>query len=114
MTFIETAKGEKLFNQYLSKFDGKSTLKVYRSEIRQFFDFFRGDIDQLNKSAFLRYRDHLAQNVGGKTIKRKFSILNQFFIISGKKSERLHLPGGKELWRYEILSEPRLCQLRGL
>ena len=95
MSFIETAKGEKLFDRYLAKFDGKSTLKVYRSEIRQFFDFFNSDISQLSKHAFLQYREHLDQNVGAKTIKRKFSILNQFFKFLEKNLKGFRSPVGK-------------------
>lgn len=95
MSFIETTLGQKLFKRYLARFDGKSTQKVYRSEIRQFFDFFHGDISRLNKSVFLKYRDHLAQNVGAKTIKRKFSILNQFFKFLEKNLKGFRSPVGK-------------------
>lgn len=95
MSFIETAQGRRLFKRYLAKFDGKSTQKVYRSEIRQFFEFFHEDVSRLNKSVFIGYRERLAQNVGAKTIKRKFSILNQFFKFLEKNLKGFRSPVGK-------------------
>jgi len=95
MSYLETARGEKLFKQYLAKFKGKSSQKVYRSEIRQFFDFFQGDILDLSKQVFIQYRDHLGQSVGAKTIKRKFSILNQFLKFLEGKIKEFRSPVGK-------------------
>ncbi|RJP85897.1 MAG: hypothetical protein C4518_15110 [Desulfobacteraceae bacterium] len=79
MSFLETDQGRKLFELYLKKFKGKSSQKVYRSEITQFFDFYRGDLAGIHDKAFIQYRNHLGQNVKAATMKRKFSILNQFF-----------------------------------
>lgn len=79
MMFHETDQGEKLIDQYLKKFQGKSSYKVYRSEIVQFFVFYTGELTGLARAAFIRYRDHLGQNAKAQTVKRKFSILNQFF-----------------------------------
>ncbi len=78
-SYIDTPQGAKILKQYLDKFNGKSSQKVYRSEIRQFFKFYTGAIDSLVKKDFIRYRDHLGKQSKAKTIKRKFSILNQFF-----------------------------------
>ncbi len=79
MGFLNTPQGHDVFERYLKKFDGKSSQKVYRSEIRQFFEFFGGDLQALSEKAFHKYRDHIGQGATGKTLKRKFSILNQFF-----------------------------------
>jgi len=95
MSFIETTKGAALFKRYLAKFKGKSSQKVYRSEIRQFFLFFDGDIKQLSRRVFVQYREHLAQSVGDKTIKRKFSILNQFFKFLEKNLKGFQSPVGQ-------------------
>ncbi len=79
MSFIETPEGTNLFDRYLKKFKGKSSEKVYRSEIRQFFKFYTGTLDALKAKDFIQYRNHLGKSSKAKTIKRKFSILNQFF-----------------------------------
>ena len=95
MSYIETAQGEKTFNQYLNKFKGKSSQKVYRSEIKQFFKFYSGHIEYLKKKDFIKYRDHLGQNSKAKTVKRKFSILNQFFKFLEIKIKGFVSPIGK-------------------
>ena len=95
MSYLKTPQGEKLFNQYLKKFKGKSSQKVYRSEVKQFFDFFPGDILDLSKRVFIQYRDHLGQCVGARTIKRKFSILNQFLKFLEGKIKKFSSPVGK-------------------
>jgi len=79
MNYLNTHQGQRLLQGYLGRFKGKSSLKVYRSEVKRFFDFFQGGLDDLNRAAFTKYRNHLDQSVNAKTIKRKFSILNQFF-----------------------------------
>lgn len=96
MAFLDTPKGKKFFDQYLRKFQGKSSQKVYRSEIRQFFDFYSGDLTNLSGSVFLKYRDHLGQNVKAKTIKRKFSILNQFVKFLETKIKGFKSPIGNK------------------
>lgn len=78
-SYIDTRQGTKLFKSYLAKFDGKTSQKVYRSEIRQFFKFYPGTLGDLSKKDFTRYLHHLGKSSKEKTIKRKFSILNQFF-----------------------------------
>lgn len=80
MNFIETDKGRDLLTKYLKTFEGKSSLKVYRSEIRQFFRFFSCDLNELSDKIFTAYRDHLiSKGLTESTLKRKFSILNSFF-----------------------------------
>lgn len=44
MSFLETEEGRKLFDRYLKKFKGKSSQKVYKSEIKQFFSFYTGNL----------------------------------------------------------------------
>ncbi len=95
VSYIETAQGEKLFKQYLDKFKGKTSQKVYRSEIRQFFNFYTGAIEHLKKKDFIRYRDHLGKTSKAQTVKRKFSILNQFFNFLESKVKSFHSPIGK-------------------
>jgi site-specific recombinase XerD len=96
MAFLNTPQGMKLFDQYLKKFQGKSSQKVYRSELRQFFDFYSGDLSDLSGSVFIEYRDHLGQNAKAKTIKRKFSILNQFFKFLETKIKGFKSPIGNK------------------
>jgi len=95
MSFLKTPRGEKLFEAYLKKFKGKSSQKVYRSEIKQFFIFFTGDLLALNGAVFIEYRDYLSRNTKAKTIKRKFSILNQFFKFIEKSVKGFRSPIGR-------------------
>lgn len=95
VSYIETAQGEKLFEQYLDKFNGKTSQKVYRSEIRQFFTFYTGTIEGLKKKDFIRYRDYLGKTSKAQTVKRKFSILNQFFKFLESKVHDFHSPIGQ-------------------
>ncbi|MGD9947661.1 MAG: tyrosine-type recombinase/integrase [Desulfobulbus sp.] len=78
MSFLDTAKGKKLFAKYLAKYKGGSQ-RVYRSEIQQFFDFKKLGIDQVDAAALHEYRERLAAEHSPTTTKRKFSILNNFF-----------------------------------
>lgn len=94
MGFLDTEQGENLFGQYLKKFKGKSSQRVYKSEIRQFFSFFVGNIDELTEADFQRYRQHL-QGVTPGTIKRKFSIINGFLKFLEKKVPGFVSPLGK-------------------
>ena len=96
MSYLKTPQGQKMFNQYLKKFKGKTSQKVYRSEISQFFTFYLGDLSGLSKSIFTKYRDHLSQNTKAKTIKRKFSILNQFFKFLEARVKEFKSPIGNK------------------
>jgi len=116
MSFLETDAGRKLFDRYLKKFKGKSSQKVYRSEIRQFFSFFSGDPSELNEKHFIRYRDHLGQNVKSGTIKRKFSILNQFFKFLETRVKGFESPIGQEhgdMKSFQAASYPDSDAFRG-
>lgn len=95
MTFRETDQGKRLLELYLKKFKGKSSQKVYRSEITRFFDFYPGDLAGINDKTFIQYRNHLGQNVKAATMKRKFSILNQFFKFLESKLKDFTSPIGK-------------------
>jgi site-specific recombinase XerD len=70
-------KREHLLDQFLAKFEGKSSYKVYRSEISQFFRFYTGELTEITPEVLARYRGSLS--AGAKSVKRKFSILSQFF-----------------------------------
>lgn len=96
MSFLETDQGRIYLDRYLKKFKGKSSLKVYRSEIQQFFSFHTGGLSDLTGKTFIKYRDYLGQNVKAKTIKRKFSILNQFFKFLDVKVKGFESPIGQE------------------
>ncbi len=96
MNFIETTQGKALISAYLKKFEGKGSQRVYRSEIMQFFDFYRGDIASLSEDDFVRYREHIGQSATHGTIKRKFSILNGFFRFAEKKIPGFVRPIGKQ------------------
>ena len=95
MSFIESPQGARLLKQYLKRFEGKSSRKVYQSEIRQFFNFYTGAVAGLTRRDFTRYRDHLGKTTKAKTIKRKFSILNQFFKFLESKVKGFVSPIGK-------------------
>lgn len=95
MSFIDTDQGKKYYEAYLSRFKGKSSGKVYKSEIRQFFDFYQGDLAGLSKAALIKYRDHLGQSSRAQTVKRKFSILNQFFKYLEQKEKGFRSPIGQ-------------------
>lgn len=79
MSFLDTDRGQRLFNQYLKKVNGSSQ-RVYRSEIQQFFEFknLKG-ISDITKEVLHAYQEKLSQEHSPKTTKRKFSILNGFF-----------------------------------
>lgn len=79
MSFLDTDRGQRLFNQYLKKVNGSSQ-RVYRSEIQQFFDFkdLPGIFD-ITKDVLHAYQEKLSGEHSQKTTKRKFSILNGFF-----------------------------------
>jgi len=79
MNYLETDQGQKHLKQFLKKYEGKGSQKVYRSEINQFFKWYAGTLEGLTRAVFEKYGKHLAETTGAKTIKRKFSILNQFF-----------------------------------
>lgn len=96
MSFLETEEGRKLFDRYLKKFKGKSSQKVYKSEIKQFFSFYTGNLSEIDGKVFVRYRDHLGQNVTSRTLKRKFSILNQFFKFLETRVKGFASPIGRE------------------
>lgn len=95
MSYIEAGQGQKLFRQYLEKFEGKTSQKVYRSEIQQFFTFYPGELCDLKKRDLTRYRDQLAQSATAITVKRKFSILNQFFKFLETKVKGFASPIGQ-------------------
>lgn len=95
MSYIDSERGKKLYEAYLKKFKGKSSAKVYKSEIRQFFDFYPGDLAGLTRAALIKYRDHLGQSSKAKTVKRKFSIINQFFKFLEQKEKGFKSPIGQ-------------------
>lgn len=78
MSFLDNAKGQKLFSQYLAQYKGGSQ-RVYRSEIQQFFDFKGLDLNQVDTASLHEYRERLAVEHSPATTRRKFSILNNFF-----------------------------------
>ena len=78
MSFLASERGRRLFEEFLKKFDGGS-LRVYRSEIQQFFDFTGGALSSVTREALTSYRDKTAGEHSPKTTKRKFSMLNGFF-----------------------------------
>ena len=96
MSYLDTKTGQAVLEAYLKKFKGNGSQKVYRSEIRQFFDFNgESDIRRLSARSFIKYRDHLGQNFKAQTVKRKFSILNQFFKFLEKREKGFESPIGK-------------------
>ncbi|MCP4104020.1 MAG: tyrosine-type recombinase/integrase [Desulfobacteraceae bacterium] len=81
MNFLETSQGKKLLTGYLDKFSGKSSLKVYKSEIVRFFRFYQGGLEKLTKTDVDAYADSLSDR-GQVQIMRKISILAGFLTYS--------------------------------
>ena len=108
--FLVTKQGQKLLSLYLRKFKGKSSQKVYRSEISQFFAFYPGEPSQLSKRILIRYRDQLGREVRAKTIKRKFSILNQFFRFLEGRVKGFKSPIGKNYGDMLVFQARDYCE----
>ncbi|MDM8523278.1 tyrosine-type recombinase/integrase [Desulfococcaceae bacterium HSG8] len=77
MNYLDTQEGSALLKNYLRQFGGKSSEKVYRSEIKQFFKFYSGKLTDLDRADFHRYLEQMS-DVRAETVKRKFSIINRF------------------------------------
>ncbi len=83
--YFNTKKGEALLKEYLQKFKGGS-LRVYSSEISQYFSFAGCDLSGITKESLHAYQAKLAKEHSPKTAKRKFSILNGFSkFLEGKE-----------------------------
>ncbi|SHH29970.1 tyrosine-type recombinase/integrase [Desulfofustis glycolicus] len=78
MSFIDGGTGKRLFEKYLKKYHGGSQ-RVYRSEIKQFFDFKNSSLEHVKIELLRQYQEKLAEEHTPATTKRKFSILNGFF-----------------------------------
>ncbi|QTA83901.1 Putative tyrosine recombinase, XerC-like [Desulfonema limicola] len=96
MNYLETDQGQKLLKQFLKKYEGKGTQKVYRSEINQFFKWYGGTLEALTRAVFEKYGKHLAETTGAQTVKRKFSILNRFFKFITSQVKGFTSPIGKK------------------
>ena len=84
MNFIQTQQGQKILNTFLKKYKSSSK-NVYSSEIKQFFEFYTGDICKLTDKDIIEYRNHLLLSVSSKSLTRKISILSKFFkYVEGK------------------------------
>ncbi len=77
MSFLNTPHGQKLLTGYLNKFSGKSSLKVYKSEIVRFFRFYPGSLERLTGDDVDAYADSLSDRNQAQ-IMRKISILAGF------------------------------------
>ncbi|MCF6147320.1 MAG: tyrosine-type recombinase/integrase [Candidatus Kuenenia sp.] len=91
MSYLDTAKGQKLFGLYLKQYDGGSQ-RVYRSEIQQFFGSGNYDIQDITKEILHVYREKIAGEHSPKTTKRKFSIVNNFLKFLEKKVKGFQNP----------------------
>ena len=90
MRFLNTTEGQTIFNEFLNQYKA-SSLKVYQSEIKQFFDFYTKDIMKITEQDIIDYRDHLLK-ISGKSLTRKISILNRFFSFVEKHIESFKSP----------------------
>lgn len=93
MSFLDTGQGKKLLAQYLKKYK-EGSRRVYRSEIKQFFEFEDSSIDQVTAEVLHRYQGQLAKEHTPATTKRKFSILNSFFKYVKKRVKGFENPIG--------------------
>src|SRR3989339_1649683 len=78
MSYLDTDRGKKLFDQYLKQFKGGSQ-RVYRSEVQQFFEFKNSVISEVKAEVLHAYQEKIAGEHTPATTKRKFSMLNGFF-----------------------------------
>ncbi|ETR69144.1 MAG: integrase family protein [Candidatus Magnetoglobus multicellularis str. Araruama] len=77
MNFLDNEAVQELLNKFLKQ-KKPSTSKVYRSEIKQFSDFYQGNIHSLSEKDIINYRDSLLSTVTPGTLARKISIINKF------------------------------------
>ena len=89
MAFLDQTKGQELFSSFLERYK-LSSFKVYKSEIKQFFSFYDGDIYTLSETDIVQYRDSLVSEISASSLSRKISILSKFFSYLEK-----HLEGFK-------------------
>lgn len=94
-SYLQTPAGQKLLTGYLAKIKTDGTRKVYHCEIRRFFDWHRGELHQVTPGTLKDYGKHLAETVRAATIKRKFSIINQFLNHAAKKVKGFKSPVGQ-------------------
>lgn len=68
------------FKEYLFENEkSKCTVDSYSSDIKQFFDFYKKDIADINKADIREYTDHLhSRELSIKTINRKLVSLHQY------------------------------------
>ncbi|KPA19773.1 integrase family protein, partial [Candidatus Magnetomorum sp. HK-1] len=91
MNYLDTNGGKSLFMRFLKKYK-KSSMKVYQSEIKQFFDFYKGDLSDLSEQDIIEYRNHLLMSVSSKSLTRKISILSRFFSFIDKSIDSFQNP----------------------
>lgn len=115
MKFIETDNGKELLRNYLKTFEGSSSLKVYRAEIKQFFRNFTGDLNELSEKDFITYRDRLISNgLTENTLKRKFSILNAFFRFTEQNLPGFTSPIGKDQGGLQVYHYSKWIESQGV
>jgi len=82
---------DNLIESFLSRYKNNS-LRVYRSDIKQFFKFYTGDINNINESDIINYRKSIRSSMSDSSLIRKISILNKFFNYIETKSKGFKNP----------------------
>lgn len=95
MNYTETPEGRKILDRFLSKYAGKSSQRIYKSDIEAFFTWHGGGLADLEPATFGRYRDELAGQVAPGSIKRKMSVLNGFLKFAEKRVHGFKSPIGQ-------------------
>jgi|GEM_PF-1536563 len=88
---LETKEGKALLDSFL-KTKGEGSRKVYKSEVLQFFSFYRGEILALSPDHLMAYHAHVSGDHSPKSVKRTFSMLKQFFLFAEKKLKGFKSP----------------------
>lgn len=79
MEAIRTEVGKYLNACRFQKNLNEKTIKAYRIDLRQFFDFLQESGDPPSKSALIEYVEKLNQTFKPKSVKRKMAALKAFF-----------------------------------
>jgi len=95
MNFIDSKQGKKYLDEFTRNLK-PSSKKVYRSEIKQFFDDFVFDISELTESHVAQYHKKMLHSVSNASMTRKISILSKFFFFLEGKIKGFKSPISKK------------------
>lgn len=78
------------FKEYLIENDkSKNTVEIYSRDIKQFFSWYKEDIENIDKSVIKNYTEYLqSENMAVKSINRKLVSVNQFIEFLNDKFDK--------------------------